>query len=174
MPTFTPRTTKDGMSSHSSPYNDIHYVGGLVTNHNSNKYNYNNVNTYQCTYYCLGRLGEMSGEPVQTFSIAPNPNVKHRLFSRSGFGDGKEWFIDTLWDKSTDKTKPKLGAVVCYSKYPNDGGGGHVQIVEKIEGDTIYVSQNQTAYSNNFLTAINVNDLSSSGSKAFQGYIYNP
>lgn len=174
MPTFTPRTTKEGMSSPSSPYNDIHYVGGLTTNHNSNKYNYNNVNTYQCTYYCLARLGEESGEPVQTFSIAPNPNVKHRLFSRSGFGDGKEWFNDTLWDKSSDKTKPKLGAVVCYSKYPNDGGGGHVQIVEKIEGDTIYVSQNQTAYSNNFLTAINVNDLSSSGTKAFQGYIYNP
>ena len=65
MTTFTPRTTKEGMSSPSSPYNDIHYVGGLITNENSNKYNYNNVNTYQCTYYCLGRLGEMSGEPVQ-------------------------------------------------------------------------------------------------------------
>ena len=47
MPTFTPRTTKEGMSSPSSPYN--------------------NVNTYQCTYYCLGRLGEMSGEPVQNW-----------------------------------------------------------------------------------------------------------
>lgn len=44
MPTFTPRLTKEGMSSPSSPYNDIHYVGGLTTNHNSNKYNYNNVN----------------------------------------------------------------------------------------------------------------------------------
>lgn len=43
MPTFTPRTTKEGMSSPSSSYNDIHYVGGLTTNHNSNKYNYNNV-----------------------------------------------------------------------------------------------------------------------------------
>lgn len=43
MPTFTPRTTKEGISSPSSPYNDIHYVGGLTTNHNSNKYNYNNV-----------------------------------------------------------------------------------------------------------------------------------
>ena len=30
MATFTPRTTKGGMSSPSSPYNDIHYVGGLV------------------------------------------------------------------------------------------------------------------------------------------------
>lgn len=174
MPTFTPRLTKEGMSSPSSPYNDIHYVGGLITNENSNKYNYNNVNTYQCTYYCLARLGEESGEPVQTFTIAPNPNVKHRLFSRSGFGNGNEWFNDTLWEKSSDKTKPKLGAVVCYAKYPNDGGGGHIQIIEKIEGDIIYVSQNQTAYSDNFLTAININDLSSTGSKAFQGYIYNP
>lgn len=43
MSTFTPRTTKKVMSSPSSPYNDIHYVGGLATNHNSNKYNYNNV-----------------------------------------------------------------------------------------------------------------------------------
>ena len=34
MPTFTPRTTKEGMSSPSSPYNDIHYVGGLITNEN--------------------------------------------------------------------------------------------------------------------------------------------
>lgn len=46
MPTFTPRLTKEGMSSPSSPYNDIHYVGGLTTNHNSNKYNYNNAYTY--------------------------------------------------------------------------------------------------------------------------------
>ena len=45
IPTFTPRLTKEGMSSPSSPYNDIHYVGGLITNHNSNKYNYNNVNS---------------------------------------------------------------------------------------------------------------------------------
>ena len=29
MSTFTPRTTKEGMSSPSSLYNDIHYVGGL-------------------------------------------------------------------------------------------------------------------------------------------------
>lgn len=174
MTTFTPRTSKDGMSNANSVYNDIHYVGGMTTNQNSNKYNYNNASTYQCTYYAMGRSGEIAGEPVQTFSIAPNPNIKHRLFSRSGFGDAKEWYNDAIWDKSTDKTKPKLGAIICYTKYPNDGGGGHVQIIEKIEGNTLYVSQNQTAYSDNFLTAINIDELVTTGTKVFKGYIYNP
>lgn len=175
MAIFTPRTSKAGMSNSDSVYNNIHYVGGLQSNPNSNLYNYNNVNTYQCTYYALGRSGEIAGEPVQSFSIAPNPNIKHKIFKKAtGFDDANKWITGTNWETSEDKFKPKLGAIVCYNKYPNDGGAGHVQVIEKIEGNTIYVSQNQTAYSDNFLTAINVNDLTTIGSKVFQGYIYNP
>lgn len=175
MAKFTPRTSKAGMSNSDSVYNNRHYVGGETTNPNSNLYNYNDPTTYQCTYYALGRSGEIAGEPVQSFAIAPNPNIKHKIFKKAtGFDDANKWITGTNWETSEDKFKPKLGAIVCYNKYPNDGGAGHVQIIEKIEGNTIYVSQNQTAYSDNFLTAINVNDLTTIGSKVFQGYIYNP
>lgn len=167
---YTPRTSNSGMSA-TTPYNNHYYVGSATTGY---FYNYSNANNYQCTAYCMGRLGEIAGEPVTTFSAYPS-SPTHRIFpNRTGYGDAKEWYNDTSWSKTTDKTKPKLGAIVCYSKYPNDGGGGHVQIVEKIDGNTIYVSQNQTCYGSSFLTAINVNNLPSSGSTIFMGYIYNP
>lgn len=169
---FTPRTNKSGMTA-TIPYNDHYYVGNILTGY---FYNYSNSSNYQCTGYCVGRLGEIAGEPVTTYSAYPSTPT-HRIFpNRTGFGDAKEWYGATGWDKTSDNTKPKLGAIVCYSSYPNDGGGGHVQIVEKIDGSTIYVSQNQTAYNSesSFLTAININDLSPYNEKAFQGYIYNP
>ena len=172
---FTPRTSNSGMTN-TTPYNNHYYVGPTTTQY---FYNYSNVSNYQCTAYCLGRLGEIAGEPVCSFKNYPS-SPKHYAFQNrldkgtTGFGNANEWYDDTTWSKTTDKTKPKLGAIVCYSKYKGDGGGGHVQIVEKIDGNTIYVSQNQTCYGGSFLTAINVNDLPSSGTNIFMGYIYNP
>ena len=167
---FTPRTSNNGMSIIPSPFNSNYYTGAVTSGY---WYTKSNANTYQCTGYCMSRLGEIANEPVTSFKSYVN-NPKYRMFTRNGYGNANEWYNDTKWDKSTDKTTPKLGCVVCYSSYPNDGGGGHVQIVEKIDGSTIYVSQNSTSYGSNFLTAINVNDLSPSGDKKFMGYIYNP
>lgn len=161
---FTPRTSNAGMSNADSVYNNNYYVGP-----DSNFYNNNNVNTYQCTYYAISRAGEIAGQPVTTYADYPS-TPEHRIFpNRTGFGNAKDWYDDTSWDKST--SSPQVGDIVVYGAgYPNSGGLGHVQIIEKIDGTTIYISQNSNTYGGDFLTALTLGSLDAS----FIGFIHNP
>lgn len=165
MATFTPRNSKDGLST-LVYYNNNYYVGA-----DSCFYSNNTASTYQCTCYAIGRSAEIAGESVTTYDNWPS-SPTHRIFTRNGYGDAYEWFSGTLWEKTTLASAPRVGAIVCYGAgYPNSEGLGHVQIIEAIDGNTIYVSQNQTAYnSTGFLKALDITSLDAS----FIGYIYNP
>ena len=166
---FTPRTSNSGMSSDSSVYNNDYYVGD-----EANYYNNNTVSTYQCTYYAIARSGEIAGEPVTTYSLHPSTPT-HRIFpNRTGFNNAKAWYDDAAgsdWERSSDKYSPKVGAIIVYgASYPYSGNNGHVQVIEKIDGTTLYISQNSNCYGSSFLKAIAISDLDSS----FIGYLYNP
>lgn len=131
----------------------------------NNKYYYSDNIFYQsgygmpnCTAYAWGRFYEISG-------------VKPSLCT----GNAGDWYPYNL-RKGTYKhgTKPKVGAVMCWSK---PGAAGHVAIVEKINPNgSVLISE--SGY-NSFLfrnrTASGPMWNSGLGSRyIFQGFIYNP
>ena len=69
---------------------------------------------------------------------------------------------------------PKLGAIICFSD--NEGGAGHVAIVEQIDDDgTIHCSN--SAYNSTFFwisTITPINQKYDYSHFTFQGFIYNP
>lgn len=81
-----------------------------------------------CTWYAWGRAWELTGEqPIQANFI----------------GNAYEW-----WDANKKSGKyqygsePRVGAIAVWnSGLPGSGGDGHVAIVEKIDGDKIYISE---------------------------------
>lgn len=116
-----------------------------------------------CTCYAWGRFWEISdlSDGVQDYSNRPTLPT----------GDAGEWFGDVTGYETG--TIPKLGAVICWSD--NDGGAGHVGIVEAIaENGDITVSQ--SAWGSTFFwtnTKLAEQGYSYSG-YTFQGFIYNP
>ena len=105
-----------------------------------------------CTCYAYGRAKELLGH---------EPSLSH--------GNAYEWYGHTS-DGYTRGSEPKLGAIACWYH----SGGGHVAVVEKIEGDTIWLSESSYggAYFNYF--SKNKNNMGNCGFPGgyFQGYIY--
>lgn len=164
---FIPRTSTTNPSNifdSSSVYNNPYYCSG------NGKINDHNANTYQCTYYAIARAGEIAGEPVTTYVAYPSTPT-HRIFTRSGFGDAENWYNDTLWSKSTNINEPKIGALVIYSGSGWGVAGGHVMVIEAIDGDTIYMSENMGCFRSTWYRTWTKSQIQSHG---FIGYIYNP
>lgn len=168
---FVPRistTNPSNVFDSSSVYNNPYYCSA------NGKLNDHNINTYQCTYWAIARSGEIAGEPVTSYVAYPS-NPRYRIWARSGFGDAENWFNDArsygVWPTSTDCTKPKLGALVCFSGSGWGVAGGHVMVIEEINGSTIRMSENQGCFRQTFLRTWDVSELLNHG---FQGYIYNP
>ena len=118
-----------------------------------------------CTCYAWGRFWEI-GDPYDTGLHKPTQLPTY---------DGGEWWDAAVEDGfyQTGQT-PQLGAVICF--YDNNGGSGHVAIVEEIAIDgTITCSNSAYGGTYFFLTEIpkvlNKYDWSH---YTFQGFIYNP
>lgn len=169
---FVPRTSTtnpSNMGLSSSPFNNSYYCSA------NGHYNDHNINTYQCTYYAIARSGEIAGEPVTTYANYPS-SPRYRIFNRTGFGDAENWYDDArargTWQTSSDYTQPKLGALVIFSGSGWGISGGHVMVIETINGSYIGMSENQGCFGRaNFLRTWHVSELLNHG---FIGYIYNP
>lgn len=93
-------------------------------------YTYNNCpspeNTFNgnCTWWCWGRLNQTMGTSL--------PNM----------GDGKDWYDNYSGDKDRNANNIQPGDIIVLT----DNDAGHVMFVEKVDGNTITISQ--SAYSN--------------------------
>ncbi len=140
------------------------FVPRLTAPSKSNKYYYSDLNKYErfgygmpnCTAYAWGRAYEIMGyEPDLSLNDA-----------------------DTWWDYNKEHKSypygktPKLGAVACWN-YTT--GGGHVAVVEKIEGGEITFSNSAYGGKTFYLTYADT-DASNGGiynsTWVFKGYIY--
>lgn len=76
-----------------------------------------------CTWWCWGRLHQTMGTSL--------PNM----------GDAKNWYSNYSGEKDTDASNIQPGDIIVLT----DDDAGHVMFVEKVDGDTITISQ--SAYS---------------------------
>lgn len=140
-------------------YNEQKYVG-------KGGYYKGNKN-YQCVNFAIGRTCEIAGVPVCYYSgISTKEQIEKPLMNRSGYGNAVSWLKDTLWEKGTEA---RVGAIMVYgSDYGN--GYGHVRIVEKIEGNKLFIS----GANENKKMAFKWIDKPQITPTGFMGYIYNP
>ena len=115
MASFTPRLTP--------PSDFTTYYG---SRNSYNRFDWNN-GWGNCTWYAYGRTGEIA-----------NKNIYNEFYITSGRGDGKDWIYNT-WDEYTftsGEIDLHVGDILVW------GGGtyGHVEVVEKIEGNQITTS----------------------------------
>ena len=149
--TFTPRLDDTGIVG------DFHY-------YSQNPYYQSGYGMPNCTCYAWGRFWEI-GDPQDTGANRPDLPM----------GNGGQWFAQAVSDGiyQTGQT-PQLGAVICFSD--NNGGSGHVAIVEEIASDgTITCSNSAWQGTFFFLTYITpVNGRYDWSHYTCQGFIYNP
>lgn len=128
---------------------------------------YKGNKNYQCVNFAIGRTCEIAGVPVCYYSgISTKEQIKSPMFNRSGYGNAVSWLKDTLWEKGTEA---RVGAIMVYgSDYGN--GYGHVRIVEKIEGNKLFIS----GANENKKMAFKWIDKPNITPTGFMGYIYNP
>lgn len=142
-------------------YNEAKFVG-IGGYYKGNK-------NYQCVNYAMGRTCELSKRPVTWYekgNISKKSDIDKPMFNRSGYGNAISWWSETLWEKGST---PRLGAVMVYgSAYGN--GNGHVRVVEKIEGNKLFISGGNESGKMAFKW-IDIPKITSTG---FLGYIYNP
>lgn len=107
------------------------------------KYPYVGNNIGQCVWYVKGRATEIIAN-----SLA-DPEKKRVAMEtiKTMYGNGNQWYAEHLtsvFGSSTDYTQPRAGAIAVYTwPSPDENGNnyGHSVIVEKVEGDQVYVSQ---------------------------------
>lgn len=149
--TFTPRLDDTGIVG------DFHY-------YSQNPYYQSGYGMPNCTCYAWGRFWEIA-DPSDTGANRPDLPM----------GNGGQWFAQAVSDGiyQTGQT-PQLGAVICFSD--NNGGAGHVAIVEEIASDgTITCSNSAWQGTFFFLTYITpVNGRYDWSHYTCQGFIYNP
>ena len=146
-------------------YNDRQYVG-------SGGY-YKGNTKYQCVNYCIGRTCELAETRATYFGSDSKPSKT--MFIRKGYGNAKEWWNETLWDKTTNPNDVRLGDVVVYGT--NWGNGyGHCRIVEAIENDYFICSGGNEDGKGTCKFNIKINKEVGGGSngKGLMGYIHNP
>ena len=150
---FVARTTEPST-------NDKHY-------YSDNPYNqYPDLAMPNCTTYAWGRAYELLGH---------KPNI-------STNGNASDWWDNNKnnlsgYPYNENETLPKLGAIACWSG--GSDGCGHVAVVEKIDGNNVYISESAYGrfgagrYSNGkgFRYGSTVAEFTG-GSYKFQGYIY--
>lgn len=148
---FTPRLSSDGIEGSYYWYegNPFYIAGYGLPN---------------CTCYAWGRFWEISDLADGTQDYSDKPTLPT--------SDAGKWFSQVT-GYETGNT-PKLGAVICWSD--NDGGAGHVAIVEKIDDEgNITVGQSGWGASNIFWTSTaKASDGYNISGYTFQGFIYNP
>lgn len=149
--TFTPRLDDTGIVG------DFHY-------YSQNPYYQSGYGMPNCTCYAWGRFWEI-GDPGDTGANRPDLPL----------GNGGQWFAQAVSDGiyQTGQT-PQLGAVICFSD--NNGGSGHVAIVEEIASDGTITCSNSAWQGTYFFLSY----ITPSGGRydwshyTCQGFIYNP
>ena len=137
------------------------YSPRLTEPSRSNKYYYSDNVFYSsgyglpnCTCYAWGRFYEISGQRPKLCT-----------------GNAGTWYSYTS-DGYQRGSKPKLGAVICWSR---PGDAGHVAVVEKINSDGSIVTSNSAWGGTYFYTqTLYPPSYSWSSAYIFQGFIYNP
>lgn len=150
--TFTPRLDDTGIVG------DFHY-------YSQNPFYQSGYGMPNCTCYAWGRFWEIGD---------PNDDGSNKPVNLST-GNGGQWFPQAVSDGyyQTGQT-PQLGSVICFSD--NNGGSGHVAIVEEIASDGAITCSN-SAYQGTFffLSHITPNNGRYDWSHyTCQGFIYNP
>ncbi len=108
-----------------------------------------------CTCYAWGRAYELNGEPPR---LSPyDACTWYDYNAENGFYD----YGDT----------PRQGAVACWAYA--DGGPGHVAVVEKVDGDSVLLSNSAYSGAEFYMDTVPADD-PSAGREGwiFQGYIY--
>lgn len=159
------------------------YQSGTITGDLANldwfKYVYGttlfNYGLPNCTTYCYGRIMEQyiqQGYNIDNRTSSYNPYWWNSTGSH--FGDAKSWYGDSnnYWSKGSEA---RLGAIACWGE---NGRGGHVAIVEAINGDGT-VNYSESNYGGAiFQYILNqrlvVGQVDSRIGGVFQGYIYIP
>ena len=145
---FKPRLTSDGIEGSKYWYS------------NKNPFYASGYGLPNCTCYAWGRFWEISDINGDGSNVPTLPT-----------GDAGTWFENVSGYETG--TKPRLGAVICWSD--NSGGAGHVAIVEEIKGNgDIVVSQSGYESSLFWTSTIYASNGYSYTGKTFQGFIYNP
>lgn len=144
---YVPRLTSEGIEGSFYYYSD-------------NPFYQSGYGLPNCTCYAWGRFWEIS-DPNGTKANKPTLPT----------GDAGEWFGTV---KGYEKgSVARLGAVICWSD--NNGGAGHVAIVEQIKSNGDIVTSNSAYNSTFFYTSeISKSNGYNTSSKTFQGFIYNP
>lgn len=116
-----------------------------------------------CVGYAWGRAYEILGN---------EPDLS-RLDAGQWFGINQNKYDagNGGYPYTTDITKPKLGAIACWS---DSNGAGHVAVIEKINGDQITTSESGWGSARFWTKDRNITDirLGQKDNYTFQGYIY--
>ena len=155
--------------------NNIGMAGNRHWFSNDNPYEATGYGMPNCTAYAWGRFWEI-GDPLNTGANKPNPN------DLPGYWSAGWWWREVDTDVYETGSTPALGAVICF--WDNDGGDGHVAIVEQInnDGESIVTSNSAWGdYSRTYFytqTLYRDQNYSWTGSNdhyyTCQGFIYNP
>ena len=144
---YTPRLNSNGMEG------SIYWYSG-------NPFYIAGYGLPNCTCYAWGRFWEIS-----------DPNGDGSNKPTLPTSDAGKWF-EKVSGYETGNT-PKLGAVICWSA--NDGGAGHVAIVEEIKANgDIVVSQSGWGSSYFWTSTVYKENGYNTSGYTFQGFIYNP
>ena len=148
---FTPRLNSDGIM------NNFHW-------YSENPFYQSGYGMPNCTCYAYGRFWE----------IGDLENIGQNDPTNLPRGDGGTWWNDAVSGGYYETGQiPKLGAVACF--YDNNGGAGHVAIVEEIDANGNITCSNSAWQSTYFfLTNLLVSSNYSYSHFTFQGFIYNP
>lgn len=147
---FTPRLTDSGIRNNHIWYSD-------------NPFYQSGYGMPNCTCYAWGRFWEIS-DPLGSQVTKPTLPLSN----------GGLWFEQaTGYEKST-LLVPSLGAVICFSD--DNGGAGHVAVVEQIvnNGETIVCSNSAWESTFFYLTTLNRSNNYKYSHFTFQGFIYHP
>lgn len=153
MATFTPRLNSSGMLNNFKWYSEnIFYQAGY--------------GLPNCTCYAWGRFWEESNDDWSSTANKP---------TQLPTGDGGQWWGQNQQSGAYPSGQvPKLGAVICFED--NNGGSGHVAIVEEIDSNGNLTTSN-SAYGGTYFwtdTVVNVGGTYNWSHYTCQGFIYNP
>ena len=155
---FTPRLNSLGM------FGNLHWY---TTN---NPY-YPTYGMPNCTCYAWGRFWEI-GDPLSIGIHKPNSS------DLPGGWSGGYWWREVNKSVYQTGSEPALGAIICF--WDNNGGDGHVAVVEQINNDGTIVTSNSawggTYFYTQTLSRSNYYSWTSFRGHYYtcQGFIYNP
>lgn len=130
---------------------------------------------YQCVAWAFQRTQEIAECHCvydDNYGVSKN-DCENPMFPYKRIPNGKEFYHDTLWSKSVDN--PREGDIVCYGSSWG-GSYGHVRIIEKIDGNYMYLSGGNENFQGGAKFNIKAPITIGGGASAtgLQGYIHNP